>query len=411
MKKQTAVNRRNFLKTVGVAGLGTVLGGSKAMAEPAKPEVKASGKEKLPQVPQRVFKMKDKKEITVPALSLGAMFNVMDNQIILHKCLEWGVNYWDTSHMYVNGKSEEGIGKFLAKKPEVRKDVFIVSKASRAKTSAERDERLALSFKRMNTDYIDLYYGIHGMSKPEQLTDELRDWAAEAKKKGLIKYFGFSTHKNMAKCLAAAAKTDWIDAIMTTYNYTYLKDEEMQAAIEACNKKGIALIAMKTQAKKAGEDTDRTIVEHFEKKGFTDGQAKIKAVLEDKRFCSACVGMKTIALLTENVAGVLDKTKLSKADAAVLESHAQATCEGYCKGCAEICSGAQPEMPYVAEVMRYLMYYNSYGDKDMAREQFALLPDEAKSILCKVDYSAAEARCPQRIAIGKFMAEAASKLA
>jgi len=68
-------------------------------------------------------------------------------------------------------------------------------------------------------------------------------------------------------------------------------------------------------------------------------------------------------------------------------------------------------MPYVAEVMRYLMYYNGYGDKEMAREQFALLPDEARSMLCKVDYSAAEARCPQRIAIGKFMAEAASKLA
>ena len=53
----------------------------------------------------------------MPILSFGAMFNIVENQIILRKCLDWGINYWDTAYVYANGNSEIGIGKYLAKNP------------------------------------------------------------------------------------------------------------------------------------------------------------------------------------------------------------------------------------------------------------------------------------------------------
>jgi predicted aldo/keto reductase-like oxidoreductase len=68
-------------------------------------------------------------------------------------------------------------------------------------------------------------------------------------------------------------------------------------------------------------------------------------------------------------------------------------------------------MPYIAEVMRYLMYYKSYGDTDRARELFARLPASARARLENADYSTAEARCPQRMPIARLMTEAARKLA
>jgi len=406
-EKHNKINRRNFLKTIGAAGVGSVLASAETNA--ADPNAPTKTEEsKLPQVPRQKL---GKTGVEVSCLALGTMFNLVDNQIILRKTLDWGVNYWDTAYSYARGNSELGIGKFLAKNPEVRKELFIVSKASDAETPDEIEKRLQASLKRMNTEYIDSYYGVHGLDDPEQLTNELKQWTKDAKKRKLIRFFGFSTHSNMAECLTAAAKLDWIDVIMTSYNFRLMQKPELQAAIEACYKAGVGLIAMKTQAKKIRTEDDKKLTEHFLKRGFTQGQAKIKAILADKRFSSACVGMKSIALLTENVAAVLDKTKLTQADTKVFKEYARATCSGYCAGCGHICNSAMPDVPYVSDIMRHLMYYNSYGEHQEARELFAKIPGTVRGKLLSANYSPAEARCPQHLPIGKLVAEAVGKLA
>ncbi len=57
------------------------------------------------------------------------------------------------------------------------------------------------------------------------------------------------------------------------------------------------------------------------------------------------------------------------------------------------------------------MYCNSYGDTDRARGLFGQNPTEVRNKLLSTDYSAAEARCPQRMPIAKLVCEAVSKLA
>jgi len=425
-EKQNKIDRRHFLKTLGAAGVGSVLGSAVSKAEPNAPAKARQGE--FPQVPRRKL---GKTGINVSSLSLGMMFNVLDNQIVLRKTLDWGVNYWDTAHGYSGGNSELGVGRFFKKNPGLRKEVFLVSKATHVKRQPtpqarvkKAEERINESLRRMNTDYIDLYYGIHGIEDPTQLDDEMRRWAENAKKQGKIRFFGFSTHKNMAACLNTAARLDWIDALMTVYSFRFIRDEQMNAAVEACHKKGIGLIAMKVVAvtssgrrhlKENGwgieTEEEKKLLDHFIQKGFTPVQAKIKAVLEDERFSSACVRMGNVALLAENAAGVLDKTKLSRADKNALDEYARNTCSGFCAGCANICESALPDMPYVSDIMRYLMYYNSYGDKHRARELFAQIPADVRNRLLKVDYGAAEAACPQRVPIAKAVAEAVSKLA
>jgi predicted aldo/keto reductase-like oxidoreductase len=303
------------------------------------------------------------------------------------------------------------IGKFLAKNPQVREQLFIVTKASGAKTIDGVEQCLQTSLKRMNTDYIDLFYGVHILSDPAQMTKELRQWAEGAKKRKLIRSFGFSTHSNMAECLFAAAKQPWIDGVLTRYSFRDLQDAKMQDAVEACHKAGIGLTAMKTQGKQIRTAEDKKLTDHFLQRGFTEGQAKIKVVLEDKRFSSVAVRMQNVALLTTDVAAVLDKTKLSQADRKVFAEYARETCSGYCAGCAAICDKALPDVPYVSEIMRYLMYCNSYGEREMARELFAKIPQRVRNKLLATDYSAAEAQCPQRLAIAELIADAVSKLA
>ena len=410
------------MKTIGAVGMAPAFVGVTKGLE-ASEEASADKKEKpkYPQVPKRKL---GKTGVEVPCLALGALFNLVENQIILEKCFQLGVHYWDTAPDYAGQNSERGIGKFISKHPQTRKKLFLVTKASDAVTVADAEKALQASLKRMNTKYIDLYYIMdrmagpgyvgHGLSDPAKLTDDLREWVKSAKKRKLIRFFGFSTHKNMAKCLAAAAKLGWIDVAMTTYSFRIMQDPELQASIEAAHKAGIGLIAMKTQGRpqeKIETEEDKKLAEHFLQRGFTEGQAKIKAVLQDKRFSSACVGMENVSIVTENVAAALDKTKLTAADMAVFKEYAEATCSGYCAGCADICESALPDVPYISDIMRYLMYYNSYGQQERARELFARIPRSLRNKLLSMDYSLAEARCPQRLPIRELVAEAVSKLA
>ncbi|MHC4417955.1 MAG: aldo/keto reductase [Planctomycetota bacterium] len=406
-KKNSKIDRRNFLKTMGAAGLGSVISGADTQAEPKDPNAPAKTEETgFPPIPKRKL---GKTGVEVPVLALGMIFDVLDRQIVLRKALEWGITYWDTADCYTGGNSELGIGKFLKANPDKRKDLFIVSKSDDMDAPG-MEKLLARSLKRIQTDYVDLYF-LHGVEEPEQLSEEVRSWVAKTKESGRIRFFGFSTHSNMPECLTAAAKAGWIDAIMTTYNFREMQDKKMDAAVETCYKAGVGLVAMKTQAHRVKTDEDKELTEHFLKRGFTEGQAKIKAVLQDKRISSVCAARGNLAHLLENVAAVLDKTELTRADMDFLKQYAHQTCTGYCAGCSNICSLAVPEAPYVRDVMRYLMYYNSYGERQEARELFAKIPQQTREKLLSVDYKAAEARCPQKLPIAKLISEAVSKLA
>ena len=333
--KNNEINRRNFLKTVGAAGLSSVLVSRAVKADPNDPnEPNAAGKTQepvVPQVPKRKF---GKEEVEVSCLGIGVMFNLLDNQLLLRNALKYGVTYLDTADSYAQGNSELGIGEYLKKNPEGRKNLFIVSKASRTKTIDDIEQCLQASLKRMNTDYIDAYFTLHGISNPAQLTDDMKKWVESAKKRKLIRYFGFSTHSNMARFLSAAAQLDWIDLIMTTYNFRLMKDAAMQAAMDACHKAKIGLVAMKAtgrasrrrQGEATEDDPDKKLLEQLMQRGFTLEQAAIKIVLEDQRICCACVGMETVPKLAANIAAVLDKTELTLEDRNALNEYAGATC-------------------------------------------------------------------------------------
>ena len=427
-EERNKIGRRSFLKTIGAVGVASILAstdtlgaeGQAGQAKEQKPEFPLVSAERAVagQVPRRKLGRAD---VEVSCLALGTIFDVMENQTVLRNAVKWGVTYWDTAPDYAGPNSELGIGKFIAANPDIRKKLFISTKASDAVTIADIEKALQASLKRLNTDYIDLYhvmdrvvgegYAGHGLSDPGQLTDDLKEWVKSAKKRKLIRFFGFPTHQNIPECVTAAAKLDWIDVVMFIYNFRLMQDPKMATAIDACHKAGIALVAMKTQARRIISDEDKKLTDHFMQRGFTEGQAKIKVVLEDKRFSSACVRMENIAVLAENVAASLDKTKLSQADMRVFNEYARQTQSSYCAGCARICSPLLPGVPCVSDIMRYLMYYNSYGDQARARYLFAQIPERIKGKLLSIDYGPAEFRCPQRLPIGRLVAEAVSKLA
>jgi uncharacterized protein len=421
--KNEKLNRRNFLKTIGAAGitptLSAVTNALASSTEPNKPkDPNAALQIASPQVPKREL---GKTGARVSCLSIGGDFSFIDKQIVLRKAVEWGVTCWDTSWMYGGGgQAELGFGQYISSNPGVREKLFIITRSAimrGAINPAVLEERLQTSLKRMNVDYVDVYHVAHQLNDPVTLTDEVKQWVESAKKRKLIRYTGFTTHNNMANCLMAAVNLGWIDTVTTLYNFRLMQDSQMSAALDACKKAGVGVIAMKALSSGVRKlqaietEADKKLTGHFLEKGFTDGQAKIKAVMGDERISSVCVGMDSVALLTTNVAAALDKTTLTANDMQVLQDYAQATCSSYCAGCSQICDSALGGESYVRDIMRYLMYYNSYGDKARAKAFFSQIPSDVRSKLLTTDYSRAEASCPQRMPIREYINEAVEKLA
>ena len=241
--------------------------------------------------------------VNVPILSLGGMFDIPNNQLLMRQAVKWGVTYWDTANSYEGGHSEKGIGKYFARYPEDRKKIFLVTKST-AWTKAGMTEHLDLSLERMQTDAVDLFF-VHAVRSASSMDADMRQWAEKAKSQGKIRLFGFSTHSNMEQCLLGGARLGWIDGIMMTYNYRIMHEDGMRRAVEACVKAGIGLTAMKTQGGGqvlTGGPEEIRIGGRFLQGGFTQGQAKLKAVWENPQISAICAQMPTMALLSENTA-------------------------------------------------------------------------------------------------------------
>jgi predicted aldo/keto reductase-like oxidoreductase len=410
--KKRSFSRREFIKTGGAAGIGSVLV-PLSVSRKARGSAAATAPEAIT-VPTRPF---GKTGVNVSILSLGGVLKPSD-QLIFRQAFKMGVTYWDTADSYGWGKNEKAIGKYFARFPEDRKKIFLVTKAS-ASDPQKLSEKLNTSLERMNTSYVDLFFIHYVKDVKKELTAEVKAWAENAKATEKIRFFGFSAHKNMENSLLAAARLGWIDGIMMSYNYRLMVTDKMKRAVDACAKAGIGLTAMKTQATftanfyaSIGSETDDALkmTERFLEKGYTAEQAKLKVVWENLNIASICSAMPNMTILQANAAAAMNKRNLSAGDKKRLEQYAQQTAPGYCAGCANICEPAvELDIP-ISDVLRYSMYHHSYGDHHAARRLFNALPAEVRENILRADYSRAEKQCPQRIQIGKVLKKAHADL-
>jgi len=393
-------SRRTFLKAVGTAGAGALLAPLNSSAAAA---------EDAATMPTRPF---GKSGVQVPILSFGGSLDTSMSMVVLRQAFKWGVTYWDTANSYMGGSSERGIGKYIEKFPGDRHRIFLVTK-SHAWTMRGMSRDLDESLQRLKTNYVDLFF-VHSVRSPDALDDDMRAWADKQKAQGKIRLFGFSTHSNMEACMLAAAKLGWIDGIMMSYNYRRMHTPDMKRAVAACAGAGIGLTAMKTQGGgqiKTNTSSELQLAGRFLDKGFTDAQAKLKAVWSNPAISSICSEMPNMTILKSNVAAALDRTTLSQRDLELLQQYARETRAHYCAGCTTICESSAPGNIPVGDVMRCLMYARSYGDRERAKEQFRKIAPAARRQMGDTDFTLAEQRCPQGMPIDRLVKEAVKEFA
>ena len=129
--------------------------------------------------------------------------DIVDQETVNHLvdyALEHGVNYYDTSPVYLQGQSEQATGIALKRYP--RESYFIASKLSNFSNYTRENSMLMYrkSFENLQTDYID-YYLLHsigggGMEAFNQryVNNGMMDFLMEERKAGRIRNLGFSFH-------------------------------------------------------------------------------------------------------------------------------------------------------------------------------------------------------------------------
>ncbi|UCE83314.1 MAG: aldo/keto reductase [Deltaproteobacteria bacterium] len=387
-------SRRAFLRA---AGLGSIIAPIDRLAESSNEPAA---------MPTRPF---GRTGVRVPILGFGGSLDL--DQLMLRQAAKWGATYWDTASSYMGGNSENRIGKYVGKYPEDRKKLFIVTK-SHAWTLDGLTKDLDRSLERMKIDYVDLFF-IHSVRSINELNSKIKTWSEKTIAGGKIRFFGFSTHSNMAECMLGAAKLGWIDGIMMSYNFRLMHSDQMKRAVDACARAGIGLTAMKSQgggSVRTSSETELELAGRFLQKGFTDAQAKLKAVWENPNIASICVEMPNMTILMSNVAAAMNRTSLSSHDKKLLHKYAQETRSDYCAGCTDLCESATDTTAPIGDVMRYLMYSRSYGDHHRAAQCFNRIPQRIRVQMASLDYTTAEQRCPQKMAIGKLMRQAVKEL-
>lgn len=181
---------------------------------------------------------------------LGLVGSERDAISIVHAALDAGVTFMDNAWEYHDGKSEIRMGKALA--GGRRAQVFLMTKVC----THGRDARVAMrqledSLRRLKTDYVDLWQ-VHEVAyagDPERhfMKGGVIEALDKARSKGLVRFVGFTGHKDPAlhlKMLSYDYPFDTCQLPLNCFDATFRSFE--QQVLPELARRGIAAIGMKS---------------------------------------------------------------------------------------------------------------------------------------------------------------------
>jgi aryl-alcohol dehydrogenase-like predicted oxidoreductase len=312
--------------------------------------------------------------LKVTTVGFGCM--TTSDVTVIEKAVDLGVNYFHTARVYQGGNSERMLGAALKSS---RRKVFVGTK-SLAQAPAAALADLETSLKELGTDYLDIWY-VHAW-KPEldDPTAGLLEALSAAKKQGKTRFVGLTTHGNQADVLARAVKLGVVDAVVTSYNFAI--DEGLNPAIERAHKSGIGIIAMKVMAGGVRNAPWYPTPEEVRARIGRAGAplAALKWALKNENVACAIPSMVDQEQLDENLRAMSER--FSADDGTVLAARLEQLRPVYCRMCGG-CDGECAQGLPVADLLRFLMYAESYGDFALARQQYLDLPIEVQAARCK----------------------------
>jgi aryl-alcohol dehydrogenase-like predicted oxidoreductase len=167
---------------------------------------------------------------------------------VVDRCLDLGVNFFDTANVYNQGASEVIVGKAL----KGRRDKLVLASKVRGKMGDASDQnglsRAAIergvedSLRRLQTSYLDLYY----LHQPDYAVpiDESLEAMERLVKQGKVRYPASSNYSGWQVCQMQwiAAKNGYKPATVTQPMYNLLARGIEQEYLPMCKEFGVSTV-------------------------------------------------------------------------------------------------------------------------------------------------------------------------
>jgi aryl-alcohol dehydrogenase-like predicted oxidoreductase len=352
------LTRRQFLKGISV----TCASGSLLISPLTSGATlgKDKQRESVKTSPNMEYRILGKTGLKVSALSFGVAG--LTDPAVLSEALEKGINYFDTAHVYQNGNNEKMLGGVL--KDYGRDKVFIATKIppyhrrmmiKQLQDTATMERMMDKSLQRLRTDYVDILF-LHSIENPDgPVNEKVMNFLAKQKKAGKVRFVGISFHvagRRYVEIVDQAVKSNFYD-------------------------------------------------------GLNPHQAALKWVLDHDFVDCAIPGMVNRQQLQQNMAAVGKKPGWS--DKKALDAYYAAIKDQYCVMCGH-CSSSCTRHVDVPSIHRSLMYWEGYGDLELARATYRELSTAENAQACVSCYPPT-CRCVNGIKIEERMRLAHTVLA
>jgi len=343
-------------------------------SETGSPAQAPAPQDRAPQpAPKLTYGTLGKTGMKITRVSFGCM--TTSDQSVIERAADTGINYFDTARVYQGGNNERMVGAALKR---FRSKVFISSKTQgRDQKSALAD--LETSLRELQTDHLDVWH-LHSRSTPDTVNDDVLEAQRIAKRDGKIRFAGVSFHGGHAEMIPAMLKLNHFDVFLISYNYTM--DPALDPLIATARQAGVGLIAMKALAGGVrptvrSYQVDPEKLHRLTREGAP--LAALKWVLKNPNIDTVIPSIVDNEQLAENIAAM--SAPFSASDGRLLSARLEEIKPLYCRMCGH-CEGQCSQGLPVADVLRFLMYAEGYGQFAMAREHFKALPAEVAEVRC-----------------------------
>lgn len=302
----------------------------------------------------------------------------------IHRAVERGLNYIDTSACYGRGSSENLIGRAIKESPGLRDKLVIATKwDAGAHMPRERMlESLDESLKRMGVDHVDVMQihqlgdhtaGDDGFSRLDN--PELYEAMEAARKAGKARFFGATGHTgNRSAILSHAIDKGAFDMILVKMNVLDYETADIPKLLAKARAKDVGVVIMKSQL------SGGAMPAGFGGMKWNVYQANLRWALQQEIACVVHSGVGTDEKVQDLAIGAA-YDELGANDRELLDRYAKAMSPEYCRGCDDVCTAACPEGVAIPTVLRAAMYDRHYGTAAYAayaREVYRGLPEEAR---------------------------------
>ncbi|WFA07614.1 aldo/keto reductase [Tissierella sp. Yu-01] len=368
-----------------------------------------------------------KDNIEISPLGFGCMrFPVIDNNLsnidekkseeMIRFAIDNGINYFDTAYNYHSGSSEIFLGKVL--KNGLRDKIYLASKNPvwLVEEYSDFERLLDEQLERLQTDHIDFYllHSLYNKTYKKIIDLDVFKFLDDAKKKGKIKYAGFSFHDELPLFKTIVDAYDW-DFCQIQLNYM---DRNMQAGLDGLEyaySKGLGVIIMEPikggKLANASEEVEKVWSESKVKR--SPAEWALRWVLNHKEVSIVLSGMSTLDQVKENIRIANSKlhNSLTKDELGFIDRVTDIYNKRVKVGCTS-CEYCQP-CPFNVSIPDIFEMYNNmyiYDTVEQSKKSYEKLKESLKDVSQCTECGVCENICPQHLEIISLLKESEKEL-